>query len=161
VRPLAFVGRIIVIAFAVMVACAAAGIAIAIGVLGADWPALSGDFGERAGFWFVALFASSFTGGAALLPAFILIVLAEAYSVRSLLAHAVAGTVLLMMVYYGLGFGDTVGESIDAPPPLMSRSAEIAAAAGAVFGLAYWLIAGRNAGRWRQPSSPSIVARKQ
>lgn len=149
-RPLALVGRIIVILFAIMVACVAAGIAIAIGVLGAEWPALSGDFGERAGFWFVALFASSLTGGVALLPAFILIVLAEAYSVRSLLVHAVVGSVLLLLAYYGLGIGGTVGESIDAPPPLMSRSAEIAAAAGAVFGLAYWLIAGRKAGAWKR-----------
>jgi hypothetical protein len=27
---------------------------------------------------------------------------------------------------------------------------EIAAAAGAVFGLVYWAIAGRKAGRWRE-----------
>lgn len=148
--PLALLGRIIVIFFAIMLASVAAGIAIAIGVLGADWPALSGEFGDRAGFWFVALFASSFTGAIALLPALILVVLAEAYSVRSLLVHAVVGSGLLLFAYYGSGFGDTVGESIDAPPPLMSRGAEIAAAAGAVFGLAYWLIAGRNAGRWRR-----------
>jgi hypothetical protein len=32
----------------------------------------------------------------------------------------------------------------------MSREIEIAAAAGAVFGLVYWAIAGRKAGRWRE-----------
>jgi hypothetical protein len=40
-------------------------------------------------------------------------------------------------------------ESIDHPPPPISREAEIAAAVGVVFGFTYWLIAGRNAGRWR------------
>jgi hypothetical protein len=40
-------------------------------------------------------------------------------------------------------------ESIDHPPSPISRGAEIAAAAGAVFGFVYWAIAGRSAGRWR------------
>ena len=45
-------------------------------------------------------------------------------------------------------------ESIDHPPPPISREAEIAAAAGVVFGLVYWVIAGRKAGRWRERSAP-------
>jgi hypothetical protein len=32
---------------------------------------------------------------------------------------------------------------------------EVAAASGAVFGLVYWLLAGRNAGRWRERRAPS------
>ena len=48
---MALLGRIIVIVFAVMVASIAAGMAIAVGVLGPEWHGFTGDFGERAGFW--------------------------------------------------------------------------------------------------------------
>ena len=56
----------------------------------------------------------------------------------------------VLIGYYGSGFAQPYQESIDQAPPLVSREVEIAAAAGAVFGLVYWLIAGRNAGRWRE-----------
>jgi len=100
-------GRIIVIVFAVMVASMAAGIAIAMGVLGPQWHGFSGDIGERVGFWMLAFAATSFTGAVGLLPLAIMIAIAE-------------------------------------------REVEIAAAAGVVFGLVYWAIAGRRAGRWRE-----------
>jgi hypothetical protein len=84
------------------------------------------------------------------LPILIAVVLAEAYSIRSLLIHAAAGAAILLLGYYSAGFTWTYEESIDHPPPPISRAAEIAAAAGAVFGLTYWAIAGRKAGRWRE-----------
>ena len=66
------------------------------------------------------------------------------------------GAALLTFGLYGSGIlPPSYEESIDHPPPPISRETEIAAAAGAVFGLVYWVIAGRNAGRWREPSSPS------
>ncbi len=96
-------------------------------------------------------FASSFTGAVGLLPAAILIALAEAFKIRSLLAHLAAGAVLLVAGYYASGLAPpSYEESIDHPPPPISRAAEIVAAGGAVFGFAYWAIAGRNAGRWRE-----------
>ncbi|HZP76866.1 MAG TPA: hypothetical protein VFB45_12035 [Pseudolabrys sp.] len=147
---MSFIGRIIVICFAVFLASLAAGIAIAIGVLGPQWPGLSGDVGDRVAFWLVVLFASSLTGAMAFFPVLIFIVLSEIYRLRSLLLHAVAGAAALLVAYYGSGIERSVGESIDEPPPPISRNAELAAAAGAVFGLTYWLIAGRNAGRWRE-----------
>ena len=147
---MALLWRIIVILFAVWLATLAAGVAIAIGVLGSGWPGFSGDIGERVGFWAVALFASGFTVAVGLLPLLVLIVLAESFKVRSLLAHAVAGAAIMALGYYGAGLGNRYEESIDRPPPPISREAELAAAAGAVFGLTYWLIAGRNAGRWRE-----------
>ena len=81
----------------------------------------------------------------------ILVVLGEAFKIRSLLVHLAAGAAVLLLAYYGSGFARPYEESIDAAPPLVAREAELAAAAGAVFGLVYWLIAGRNAGRWREP----------
>lgn len=153
---MALLGRIIVILFAIFLATLAAGIAIAMGVLGPQWPWLSGDIGERVGFGVAVFFAASFAGAVTLLPAAILIALAEAFNVRSLLAHLAAGAILLAAGYYASGLGPKpYEESIDRPPPLMPQALEVSAAGGAVFGFAYWLIAGRNAGRWREARRPS------
>ena len=83
------------------------------------------------------------------LPILIAVVLAEAFSIRSLMIQAAAGAAILLLGYYSAGFAGSYEESIDYPPPPISRQAEIAAAVGVVFGFTYWLIAGRNAGRWR------------
>lgn len=153
---MSLLGRIVVIVFALIVASIAVGMAIAIGLLGPQWHAFSGDVGERVTFWGVAAVGTAFTGAIGLLPLAILIVLAETFRVRSLLINAAAGAALLMAGYYGSGLAKpSYEESIDAPPPAIPRQAEIAAAAGAVGGLVYWLIAGRNAGRWREHRGPS------
>jgi hypothetical protein len=148
---LAFLGRIIVIAFAVIVASLAAGMAIAMGLLGPQWQILSGDPGERVVFWGTTFIGAGFTGAAGLLPLVIMIACAESFKIRSLLANALGGVALLLLAYYGSGLArPSYEESIDRSPPPISRPAEIAAAAGAVFGLVYWAIAGRKAGRWRE-----------
>ena len=153
---MSLLGRLIVIFFAVIVASVVAGMAMAVGVLGPHWPAFSGDIGDRVGFWMVAVFGASITGAVGFLPLVILIVLAETYRVRSLLAHALLGAALLLLGAYGSGLvPPSYEESIDHPPPPIPREAQIAAAAGAVFGLTYWAIAGRNAGRWRERRVPS------
>jgi hypothetical protein len=80
-----------------------------------------------------------------------MIVLAEIFKIRSLLVHAVAGAALLLAGYYGSGLArPSYEESIDNPPPPIPREAQVVAAAGAAFGFSYWLVAGRNAGRWRE-----------
>ena len=151
---MSLLGRIIVIVFAVMVASMAAGIAIAMGVLGPQWHGFSGDIGERVGFWMLAFAATSFTGAVGLLPLAIMIAIAESFKIRSLLVHAAAGAAMLVIGYYGSGLSKPYEESIDRPPPPVAREVEIAAAAGVVFGLVYWAIAGRKAGRWRERGAP-------
>lgn len=154
---MALFGRIIVIAFALIVASLAAGVMIAFGAIGPAMHAINGHVGEDVGFTIAVFFASTFAGAVGLLPAVILIALAETFKFRSLLGHALVGAVLLVAGYYASGLAPpSYEESIDHPPPPISRTAEIVAAGGAVFGLAYWAIAGRNAGRWcerRQPSA--------
>lgn len=132
----------------------AAGIAIAIGLLGPNWHGFSGDIGERVFFWGMVLYGTSFTGAVGFLPVVMLIALAEFFKVRSLLAYAAVGAVLLALGLYG-GVNPTGEESIDNPPPRVTRPYEIAAASGAVFGLVFWLFAGRNAGRWRERRQPN------
>jgi hypothetical protein len=153
---MSLLGRIVVIVFALIAASIAVGMAIAIGLLGPQWHAFSGDVGERVTFWGVALVGSTFTGAIGLLPVVILIALAETFRIRSLLINAAAGAALLVTGYYGSGLARPgYEESIDHPPSPIPRQAEIAAAAGAIGGLVYWLIAGRNAGRWREHRGPS------
>ena len=150
---MSLIGRLFVIIFAVMVASLACGIAIAVGVLGPQWQATSGDVGERVVFWGTAFFGATATGGAGLLPLLVLIALGETFKIRSLLANAAGGAAMLLIAYYGSGLSTPYEDSIAHPPPAISREVEIAAAAGAVFGLVYWAIAGRRAGRWRERAS--------
>lgn len=153
---MSLLARLIVIFFAVIAASIVAGMAMAVGVLGPHWPAFSGDIGERVGFWMIAFFGAGVTGAVSFLPLVILIVLGESFKVRSLIAHVLLGAALLLAGAYGSGLmPPSYEESIDHPPPLIPREAQIAAAAGAVFGLIYWAIAGRNAGRWRERRVPS------
>ena len=146
---MALLGRIIVILFALFMASAAAGIATAIALLGAELHMVGTDPIEHAFFWGTAAFASGVTVFVGFLPILIAVVLAEAFSIRSLVIQAGAGAAILLLGYYSAGFTRSYEESIDHPPPPISREAEIAAAVGVVFGFTYWLIAGRNAGRWR------------
>jgi hypothetical protein len=145
----ALLGRIFVILFAVWFATIAAGIVMSIGLLGPQWPGLSGDPTDRIVFWGAAFLASGLTATLIFLPMLIAVVLTEVFSLRSLLIYAAGGTAIMLLAYQGAGFG-RYEESIDRAPPPISREAEIGAAAGAAFGLTYWLIAGRKAGRWRE-----------
>ena len=147
---MALVDRIVVIFLAFLVAAWAAGMTFAIGLLGLDWPILSGDVGERTGFWAVVFFTTSFSGAVGILPLFLLVVLAEAFRLRSVLIYGFAGIAIMLFGYYSAGFGHRM-EDAAGPGTLITGEIQLTAAAGAVFGLVYWLIAGRNAGRWRGP----------
>jgi hypothetical protein len=154
---MSFIGRFFVILFAVMLASIAAGIAIAIGVLGPQWHVVNGDPAERVIFWGVAVLGSIFTGAIGILPLAVCIALAETFKIRSVLINTAAGALLLLAGYYTSGLArPSYEESIDEAPAPISHEAQLAAAAGAVFGLTYWLIAGRNAGRWREKHRISV-----
>lgn len=148
---MALIGRIFIIIFTVILASMAAGIVIAFGILGTQWSSVSGDPVERVFFWGTAFIGATGAGAVSFLPMVILIALAEAFRIRSLALNMLGGVAMLMLGYYGAGFAPpSYEESIDHPPPAVSHDLQIAAAAGAVFGLVYWVLAGRNAGRWRE-----------
>ena len=148
---MALVGHLFAILFGVILATIAAGSVIAIGVWGPQWHAVSGDAGEIFYFWGTVFIGANFIGAATFLPLVVLIVLGEAFKIRSLLIHLAAGALLLFAGYYGSGaVTASYEESIDRAPAPVVRVAEVAAAAGIAFGFIYWLIAGRTAGRWRE-----------
>ncbi len=144
--------RIIVIAFGVIVAMLVAGIVLAIGIIAPDWPWLDSDPIERVQFFIVSFFATSFIGASAFIPAVLLIGIAEAARLRSLLYYAAAGAVVGLTSYYGSNIELRLENTTDVSP--VFHPLQLAAAAGIIGGLAYWLLAGRNAGRWREPAQP-------
>lgn len=150
---MSLLGRIFVILFALWVATIVAGIVWSFGLLGAQWYDVSGDPAGRVVFWGAAFIASGMTATLLFLPMLIAVAIAEFFSIRSLLIYALGGAALTLLAYQGADFGRGE-ESIDAPPPLMSRNMEIAGASGLAFGLTYWAIAGRRAGRWRERRAP-------
>jgi hypothetical protein len=140
----------LIIILALWLATIAAGIVWSLGLLAPASQAFSGDIGDRIVFWGAAFVASGITASLLFLPMLIAVVLAEAFCVRSLLIHAFGSAAIFLLAYQGFGFGRSGQESIDYPPPPISREAQIAAGAGVVFGFTYWAIAGRRAGRWRE-----------
>jgi hypothetical protein len=148
------IGRIVVILFALVMASLAAGIATAVALIGVELRMLGPDTAPHVFFWGTAALASGATVMAGFLPILIAVVLAEAFSIRSLLVYSAAGALILLLGFYGAGFTRSYEESIDHPPPPISRETEIVAAVGVIYGFTYWLFAGRNAGRWRTPALP-------
>jgi hypothetical protein len=146
---MSLLGRIIVIFFALIVATTAAGITLAVGIISPDWAGVDSDPVERVSFFVVAFFATSFVGAAATFPALVLIVFAEAARMRSLLYYGVAGAAVGLAAYFGSDVSSRLENTTDVVP--VGHALQLAAAAGIIGGLVYWLIAGRKAGRWREP----------
>jgi hypothetical protein len=145
---MALIGRIFVILFALVLSAVAAGVVTAIAFLIFAAQQLATDPIDHILFWSLATFGAGITVFTSFMPTLIAVALAEALRVRSALIYALAGAALMLGGYYSAGFGWSYEESIDHPPPPVSRAAEIAAAVGVAFGLTYWTIAGRRAGAW-------------
>jgi hypothetical protein len=149
---MALVGRIFVVLFAFLVASLAAAMAMAIGMmLPYNWQDIGSIDIHRGLFQVTVGFGFFFISGLALLPAMIVIAVAEAFRWRSMLFYAAAGGIEAFALYHSSGLADRMGDGA-----LVTRMAEIMAAAGIVAGVCYWAVAGRNAGKWseRQPAAP-------
>jgi hypothetical protein len=147
---MSLIGRIIIIFFAVILASLAAGIALAIGIIAPDWATMDTDPVERVSFFVVAFFASSFVGAVAILPALVVIAVAEAMRLRSFLYYGVAGAVVGLAAYFGTDVSVRLENTTDVTP--VGHVLQLAAAAGIIGGIVYWMIAGRTAGAWRASS---------
>jgi hypothetical protein len=146
---MSFFGRLIVVFFSLMVAIMIAGITLAIGIIAPDWRGIDSDPIERVNFFIVSFFATSFAGAVAFLPALIVVVFAEIARMRSFIYYGVGGALVALASYYGSDISIRLENTTDVAP--VGNTLQLAAAAGIIGGLAYWLLAGRNAGRWREP----------
>jgi hypothetical protein len=141
-------GRIIVIIFGLLVAISVAGITLAIGIALPELAAMDSDPIERVIFFFAAFFATALVVIFAFLPAALVVAISEVLRMRSFIYYGVGGALVALASYYGSDISVQLENTTDVPP--VANALQLAAAAGILGGLAYWLIAGRNAGRWRE-----------
>jgi hypothetical protein len=147
--------RIPVIILAALCASVGAAAVITAAAILPAWSALMLDVLDQgaigAPFGFLALFFSF----AALLPALVVIVLAETLAIRSVLFYAFAGGAVSCLLYVRTNDWNTLAFSVDG---FARREIEIMAAAGIVAGFIYWAVAGRNAGRRTGPARTPAAA---
>ena len=143
---MALIGRLIVVAFAFVMASLVAGLVIVLAVL---FPAV-GDLGidpiDQGAFQILIGFGFIFVSGFALLPALIIVAVTEAFYIRSALAYAVGGGLVGLACYLGLVPFDAQSFRFEG---IVQRHLEVMTGAGIVAGIVYWMIAGRRAGAWR------------
>lgn len=157
------VGLILVRLFIVLVGYGIAALAASLFVHLLVWPAIMPQ--DDALGWLlpfsiplVALFASY----VAFLPGALLIGLSEMRGYRSWLYHALSGGtaaftgLVLVRVIHGRGIGPPAPDAYGEVPLMYDPySTAAAVAAGFVGGIAYWLVAGRTAGRWGSDTARS------
>src|SRR4029077_12395855 len=148
---MALIGRLFVIFFAFLFACLAAGMIVIGAVLYPEFSDLATGPIDQSAINIVLGFGFIFLSGFALLPALIVVLITEAFYVRSVLAYAVGGAIVGCACYLGLVPFDPATLRFDG---IVRRHLEIITGAGIVAGLVYWMIAGRNAGAWRDPPRP-------
>jgi hypothetical protein len=145
---MALIGRLFVIFFAFLAACLVAGIIIVGAVLFPELSDIGAEPVDQSAFDVVLGFGFIFISGFALLPAMIIALITEALNIRSVLAYAVGGGLVGLACYLGLVPFDTDTLRFEG---IVQRHLEIMTGAGIVAGVVYWMIAGRNAGAWREP----------
>jgi hypothetical protein len=137
--------RIMMMFLAYILACIAASIILTIGTLTPEWDDLASLGMPSVAVWAVVMVSAVAIGAIAMMPALLVIALAEGFAWRSSLVYAALGGALALSLSYGLDFAGYVGNA-DSP---LAREREVFAAAGIAGGFVYWLFAGRKAGSWK------------
>jgi hypothetical protein len=142
------IGRLFIILFAFLAACFVAGTIVVTAILFPEFSNLGAGPIDQGAIDVILGFGFIFVSGFALIPATLIALITEAFSIRSLLAYAIGGGAVGLACYLGLVPFDPDTLQFDG---IVRRHLEIMTGAGIGGGLVYWLIAGRNAGRWREP----------
>jgi hypothetical protein len=148
---MALIGRLFVVLFGFLAACLVAGMIVVGAVLFPEFSDLANGPIDPSALNIVLGFGFIFVSGFALLPAMIVVAITEAFNIRGALSYAVGGGAVGLACYLGLIPFDPATLSFDG---IVRRHLEIMTGAGIVGGLVYWMIAGRNAGAWREPRRP-------
>ena len=145
---MALIGRLFVIFFAFCVACMVGGAIVTFSILFPELSAMDTGIVNPDAINILVGFGFIFFSGFALIPALIVVVITEAFNIRAVLAYAIGGGVVGLACYLGLIPYDPATMTFDG---IVRRHLEVMTGAGIIAGLIYWVIAGRNAGAWRQP----------
>ena len=145
---MALIGRLFAIFFGFLAACFVAGSIVVIALLYPEFSDLGVAPVDPSVLNIVLGFGFIFVSGFALVPAMIVVLITEAFYIRSVLAYAAGGAICGAACYLGLIPFDTATMHFEG---IVRRHLEIMTGAGIVAGFTYWLVAGRNAGAWREP----------
>jgi hypothetical protein len=148
---LALLARIFVVLFAFVFACVAAAAVMTFALLLPGWSELIDRYPDQQSIAVVVGLSAVFFSIYAMLPAMLIIALAEGFRLRSVVIYLLAGAALALGSAYGWDLR------------LLRSPYDDLAAVGIVGGFVYWVLAGRNAGAWRRPRTavnpvPSIRA---
>ena len=140
--------RFFVIAFAFFVACFAAGLVVAYGLLAPEFGKFSTAAPEAwLGFLFLAGAAGIVTPFYVFAPAALIIFISEMFSLRSVLFYTLMGAFVGALAY---GLSDVTARMQGAGTVVpLTQELQFMVAGGIVAGFVYWLIAGRSAGKWK------------
>ncbi len=144
-----FITRFFVILFSLIFALLAAAIALAIGIMAPELVTVSADPIEKFAFFAIAFFSTSFVGATAFVPAVILIAIAETFDIRSIFYYAFGGALIGAVDWYMSDISIQLDNTTDLSP--LTYGLQLVVAAGIIGGFVYWLLAGRKAGRWKDP----------
>jgi hypothetical protein len=142
---MAIIARVLVVLFAYVLACIAASIVLTIGTLTPHWADWASLGLPSAMLWPVVGLGTAVIAAVAVLPALLVIALAEGFGWRSAIVYGGLGGVLALALRYGVDFAGYAGGA----DSLVAHEREVLAASGIAGGLVYWLFAGRNAGSGR------------
>jgi hypothetical protein len=138
--------RLFMVLIGYVLACIAASIVLTIGTLTPQWDRLAPLDLSSTALWVVVGVGATVIAAVAMLPALLLIALAEGFAWRSVVLYGALGGVLALALGYGIDFARYIG----GPDNSFWREREVFAASGIAGGLAYWLFAGRRAGSWKR-----------
>ncbi len=140
--------RFFVILFAFFVACFAAGLVVAYGLLAPEFGKLTGANPDIwFGFLFLAAAAGIVTPFYIFAPSVLIIFISEMFSLRSVLYYALMGALVGALAYMLSDVTARMQGTGTVVP--MTQELQFMVSGGIVGGLVYWLIAGRNAGKWK------------
>ena len=145
---MALIGRLFAIFFGFLAACFVAGMIVVVALLDPQFSDLGMELPDTDALNIILGFGFLFVSGFALVPAMIVVLITEAFYIRGVLTYAIGGAVCGAACYLGLIPFDTATMHFEG---IVRRHLEIMTGAGIVAGFTYWLIAGRNAGAWREP----------
>jgi hypothetical protein len=146
---MSLIGRLIVILLGFLAACLVAGMVVVGAVLFPEFSDLGTGPIDQGAIDIVFGFGFIFVSGFAFLPALIIAAITETFHIRSSLAYAVGGGLVGLACYLGIVPFDPDTMHFEG---IVRRHLEIMTGAGILAGLVYWMIAGRNAGAWREPT---------
>jgi hypothetical protein len=148
----ALIVRILMVMLAFLAASVAAATVMAIGVLPPEWMDIGDAAVSRASLIAIIGLSAVFISASTLIPAMLLIALAEGFRLRSALFYGIIGAAAALACYDGFGHG---AFALRHSLALFDRESEVVVAAGIAAGLVYWVLAGRNAGEWRERTDPA------